>query len=222
MKKAKRDLKNIRGIIFDIDGVLVDTEKCQWQGWIEALKKYKKNLTLQQYYKYAGKQGDIIESELLKDLHLNLKKNILLSQKETFTYNYIMSKPLLTMPYARYTLALLSKKKYILASASGSPRNEAELKLKKTNFLRFFHSIITGSEVKKGKPFPDIYIKASQLINVNPNRCIAVEDTQYGVESAKAAGLYCIAIPNKFSKKQDFSKADYQCENLKEAAGLFS
>jgi len=172
--------------------------------------------------KYAGKRGDVIESELLQDLNLQLKKNTLLAKKEAQLIEWFHKKQLKRMLYAKQAVQFFYKKNIPLAAASGSPKNEATLKLEKTGLLSFFQKVIGGSEVERGKPFPDIYLHATELLKVNPKHCLAFEDTQYGVESAKAAGLTCFAIPNEFSLQQDFSQADMVFTDLREAIAFLT
>ena len=207
----------IEGVIFDVDGVLADTEKYQWLGWVEPLKEYNISLTKQQYLKYAGKQGDVIESELISDFNLPIEKNTLLQKKETMLLEWFQKKKIKRMKYAKQAVEYFYKRNLKLAAASGSPRNEAILKLEKTGLLPFFQFVVGGAELKRGKPFPDIYLHAAKLLQLKPNKCLSFEDTQYGVESAKSARLFCIGIPIEFSIKQDFSKADEVCKDLKEA-----
>jgi len=210
-------LSKIEGVIFDVDGILADTEKYQWLGWVEPLKEYNIPLTKKQYFKYAGKQGDAIESELIGDFNLPIKKGVLLTKKEALLIEWFHSKKLNRMKYAKQAVEYFYKRNIKLAAASGSPKSEALLKLDKTGLLPFFHFVTGGNEVKKGKPFPDIYLHAAKSIKLDPNKCLSFEDTRYGVESAKSAGLFCFAVPTEFSMKQDFSKADRIFKSLEEA-----
>lgn len=211
----------IKGIIFDLDGILVDTEYFQWQGWVEVLKPHGKSISQQEYLKYAGKQGDAIASELVKDYQLDLSPAVLVAKKQALLIKWFHEKELQLMPFAKDTVHYFIKQKIKLACASGSPRDEALLKLKKVGLSSLFHYIVSGSDVKKGKPFPDIYLLAAKLLGLKPSDCLAFEDTQYGVESAKSAGLFCFAIPNEYSHLQDFSQADAVFKNLKEAIASF-
>lgn len=221
MKSGKTELSDFKAVIFDIDGVLVETEYFQWQGWIEAMKPYGKKLTKNQYFKYAGKTGSIIEQELIKDLKLDVKSNTLLNFKEKLLIDWFHDKPLKLMPYALETIKFFKSKNIPFAAATGSNEDEARLKLAKTGLLEYFDVIAANDHVKRGKPFPDIYIYACKLLNLSPANCIAFEDTQYGVEAAKSAGLKCFAIPNEFSKDQDFSKADGVFVSFQETVSLF-
>jgi len=209
--------KTIEGVIFDVDGVLADTEKYQWLGWVEPLKEYNIPLTKKQYLKYAGKQGDVIESEMISEFNLPIEKHILLQKKEKMLIEWFHKKKLNRMKYAKQAVEYFFKSNIKLAAASGSPRDEAILKLEKTGLLSYFPFVVGGTEVKRGKPYPDIYIHAAKLLQLKPNKCLSFEDTQYGVESAKSAELFCIGVPTEFSIKQNFSKADEICKDLKEA-----
>lgn len=212
----------IKGVVFDLDGVLVDTEYFQWQGWVEALKPYGKSISKKEYLKYAGKQGNAIEAELINDFNLTVAKHSLLAKKEPLLIKWFHEKQLQLMPYAREAVEYFLKKKLQLACASGGPRNEVELKLQKVGLLASFQNVVSGTDVKKGKPFPDIYLLAVKNLGLKPENCIAFEDTQYGVASAKAAGLTCFAIPSEYSSQQDFSQADGTFTNLQEATSTFN
>ena len=211
----------IEGIIFDLDGILVDTEYLHWQGWVKVLKSHAKSMTKKEYLKYAGKQGDAIETELFIDFNLSLPKNALLGKKNELLIDWFATKPLETMPFAKDALEYFHKKHLKLACASGSFREEAELKLKKTGLFSLFQTVVSGDDVERGKPFPDIYLLAAKKLGLKPEQCLSFEDTQSGLTSAKAAGLVCYAIPNEFSQGQDFSQADGVFNNLQEAISSF-
>jgi len=212
-----------KGVIFDCDGVLLDTEYYQWQGWVEMLRPFGISLSKTEYFDYAGKRGDIIESELMKKYGLHIEKGSLIKPKEEWLIRQFQSADLNVLPHAREIVDALAKCKTIsLAVCSGGPREEVILKLKKSSFYQMFPVIVTGSDVSRGKPYPDIYTRVVEKLNLEPSECLAFEDTQYGVEAAKTAGLTCIAIPSEYSIKQDFSRADGVLKDLGEARRLLS
>jgi len=108
-----------------------------------------------------------------------------------------------------------------VALCSGGDREEILTKLKMNNFLKYFSVIVAGDDVQHSKPAPDIYLLAVKLLNLNPDECLAFEDTQYGLQAAKEAGLCCFAIPNEYSNKQDFSLADKILTSLNDAIIFF-
>ena len=101
-----------------------------------------------------------------------------------------------------------------MAVASSSVRTDIEVILQSLGLLDEFEVIISGDQVKEGKPHPEIFLGAARLLGIEPAHCLALEDTTYGVAAAKAAGMYCIAVPNRFTANQDFDQADLVLDSL--------
>jgi beta-phosphoglucomutase-like phosphatase (HAD superfamily) len=177
---------NIKAIIFDLDGTLFDSEGYQWQGWVVPLRKYGIELSKEQYFKYGGKQGEQIESEIYEDFGLKLKPGEILKQKME----------LLEKWFSEEKLDLIM------------------MKLKNNDFEQYFSVITAADEVKIGKPNPDIYLLCAKKLDLKPHECLAIEDTMYGLQAAKDAGMICYAVPNQYSKSQDFSRADKILDSL--------
>jgi len=102
----------------------------------------------------------------------------------------------------------LYESKIILALTTSGGPNSTEKILKKTGLDKIFSVVITNADYVKKKPNPEPYLTTAKKLGLEPSECVVIEDTPVGVESAKAAGMKCIALPNEFTKKQDFSKAD--------------
>ena len=100
------------------------------------------------------------------------------------------------------------------AIVTGSSRQVAEAMVKCSNLLNGFKFILTGNEVEHGKPAPDIYLKAAEMIGVAPEDCLVFEDSLNGAESAKAAGCVVAACPNRFSDTKSFQEFDVVLETL--------
>lgn len=211
-------LSQIKGIIFDLDGVLVDTEELHYLAWVKVLKPSGINLSKEEFCAFAGKQIEIIAEELLEKYNLNVAKEKLVKQRRKIAIEYFKNSDVKLMPYARLAASFFAKKNNVkLGLASGSIKEIVRLKLKKAGLYNFFSIIVAGDDIKRGKPYPDTYLLAAKKMKLKPKDCLALEDTQFGVESAESAGLFCFAVPNKYSRKQNFSKADKVFKNLKEA-----
>jgi len=110
--------ETIKGIIFDLDGVLLETEYYQWQGWVIPLRELGIELTKEKYFDYAGKSGKQIEEELIKDFNLNIKKGELLSKKEPMLIKWFKESKLNYMPFAKESVKFFSSS-FKLALCSG-------------------------------------------------------------------------------------------------------
>jgi HAD superfamily hydrolase (TIGR01509 family) len=112
-------------------------------------------------------------------------------------------------------LQLLKKDNFPMAIASGSSPEIIEMILSITNIKPYFDVVLSAEEVKRGKPAPDIFIETAKLLGISPTNCLVLEDSQYGVEAAKSAGMYCISIPFPPSEQlhDSFMKADFLYRN---------
>ncbi|MDD2274387.1 MAG: HAD family phosphatase [Candidatus Pacebacteria bacterium] len=215
-------MNNIRGIIFDLDGILFDSEYYQWQGWVEPLREYGIELTKEMYFSYAGKSGKQIDQELIKDFNLGIENSTLWNKKKVLIEKWFNEKAMPIMPYAKEAVEYFSSNpNFKIALCSGGDKEEVVTKLEKNDFLKYFPVITAGDDVEKSKPWPDIYLLAVEKLGLDPSQCLAFEDTQYGLQAAKDAGVYCFAIPNEYSLNQDFSRADKVLSSLKEAIDFF-
>lgn len=100
------------------------------------------------------------------------------------------------------------------AIATSSNKTWVNILLSRANILNRFDFIVTGEDVKVGKPDPEIYLKATSLLNVSANSCLVLEDAINGIRSGKAAGCMVVAVPDEHTAHQDFSEADHVVPSL--------
>lgn len=196
------------GIVFDFDGLLADTEGWQWESWAGVLRPLGLKLTKNEYFDYAGKAGAIIERKLSERHGLLIRGGRLLAAKEKLMLGWVSTRKIQLLPGARDAVEYFRGAGLKVAVASSSPARELEIKLKRSGLESLFDAVVSSDDVRRGKPYPDIYLMAVRRLGLRPAECISFEDTQYGVRAAKSAGLACFAVPGEFSKKQDFSAAD--------------
>ena len=209
----------IQAVIFDLDGTLLCTEHLQWKGWNVALRTLgvPLHLTKKQYQNYCGRSGHEIEKELLAEYGFSLPVGALLRAKERFLHSHFNSEPLHWTKGARFTLRYFRSLSIPVGLATGGKRDEMMKKLRKLDAHLHFDTLVCLSDVKNGKPHPDIYREACHRLGVQPSHALAFEDTSSGVLSASRAGLRVIAIPTPYSSKQDFSSAWAVCRDFKQA-----
>jgi len=217
------EIKNIKAILFDLDGTLYKTEAYQLKAWNDVLEKRGVFIDPKDYFKYVGKTALEVEKEIIKEYDLNIQLGELEREKEELLLQWFKDDDdLELMPYAKEAVEFFSNHPSLLIGlcTSGS-NNESIYKLKRNNLDNKFDVIVTKDDVLKGKPAPDIYLEAIKRLGVKDIECLAIEDTEHGLESAKRAGSFCFVVPQEFSMGQDFSKADKVLESLKDLILFF-
>ncbi|HLC93303.1 MAG TPA: HAD family phosphatase [archaeon] len=205
----------LEAVIFDFDGVLVDTPSYYFKHMREYLEKLNTDITDEDVSNLVG----MTFAKKLAYINEKYKLNV---QREPFVRDTSaammaeMEKSLLLDEHLDMLLRSLKKSKIRMAIASNNSRPNIDFFLKKLEIAHYFSNIISYEDVTEHKPNPETYLKAVQTIRARASNCIAIEDTAIGLDSAKGAGLKCIAIPNKFTSLQDFRSADLVIKNFTE------
>lgn len=195
----------IEAILWDNDGVLVDSESL----FFEMTRSFFAEAGLLVDAEYWGVEylGNAKHSyQIAGELGLapELIGPLLDRRNAAFVQRLRQSVPL--MPKVRETIEALSGK-VRLAIVTGSPRDKVMLMHAAHGLLDHFEVIVTDDEITNAKPHPEPYLKAMEMLGVEPERCLAVEDSRRGLDSAVAAGLRCIAVPNALTRIQRFERA---------------
>jgi beta-phosphoglucomutase len=216
------DITKIKGVLFDMDGTLVDTENLHLQAWNAVLKPYGATLSKEECIRrFTGRAGTLIEEDLLKEHGIELTPLSLLEKKEALILEWMKTKELPLMPFAIECVDYFVNKGFKVGVVSGGGRDETDVKIKRTGLSGKFITSVTSSEVTESKPNPESYLMACKQISLDPSTCLAIEDTNAGLASAKAAGLSCFAVPNEFTQSHDFSTADQTFKSLQNIITFF-
>ena len=215
-------------IIFDVDGLIVDSEELYSRTYIETLEDYGKTIAREDYTAAVGIPVEENSAHAVKHFRLNTTPEAY-CEAWMDRFEVAISTPggIELMPGI---LELLDhvKDRYPLGIASSTKRPRMTTTL--TNGLlphigvdsldEMFSGILSGSDVVHTKPAPDIYLLAAEQLGVDPKKCVVFEDSQAGVIAAKSARMTAIAVPNFFTAHQDHSKADRILDSLAEAIAL--
>lgn len=204
-------------ILFDNDGVLVETEKWYFEANKKALKLLGLNLEMEFYQNIMVKGGSAFELALLHNIEHNIIEKHR-SIRDSFYQEFITTKDI-SIQNVKDTLKELSKR-YKMAIVTTSRRVDFELIHKNSGIINFMDFVLCVEDYKRAKPHPDPYLKGLEKFNSKDFEAIVVEDSQRGLESSKRANIDCIVVKNEFTQKQDFSKADYFINNIEELKKL--
>lgn len=194
--------------IFDMDGVIVDTEPLYIKMNKDFLKQYNVQISDEEYNQFIGISATKMWDFLKEKYSLPYTTVELIAIEKQAKYNVLASTDLKIIDGIVALLQMLKDKEYSIAIASSSMRKNIELIITKTNLKSYFDFVVSGEDVQNGKPAPDIFLKAMQHFNKQPEDCIVLEDARNGVLAAKAANMFCVGFQNIHSGNQDLSKAD--------------
>jgi len=202
----------IKALIFDLDGTLANTELLHYQAWKQTLFcNGVSRFSLETFMGFIGTSNEKVAGDYIKNR--NIEKSIieLVSEKQNIYMELIPEIQL--FPGVREILSRY-RGKYHLAIASSSHNREIKALLQFHGLNDYFDLIFGGDMVEQKKPDPEIYLKVQQELKIKPHECIAFEDSAHGLNSAKNAKMYGVAIPNEFTLDHDFSRADLILNNL--------
>ena len=197
---------NLKAVIFDMDGVIIDSEPIESSAWKKVLKEYGKTPILNDngLIHIVGKTS----LEWVMERHgLNEDPEIVRARKRKI-FGELVVKNLVSKPGFTKLFNALKKSKFKLALASNRFDQHIFLIADKLKIRTSFKAIIGNSTGVRTKPAPDIFLKAAEKLQVNPGSCLVIEDSEHGVIAAIRAGMKVIAVPNKWTADQNFSKAD--------------
>jgi beta-phosphoglucomutase len=198
------------GAIFDIDGVVIDTAHMHHKSWETVLKKYGMKFT---YGDFKSKIDGLPRAKGAKRIlpHFSNKQIQHVFEEKQKHFIRFLEKGKIKVFYS--TVALIKKlKKHGIKLAMASSSRNAAASLKKVKLYRHFHIDAEGAYVKRGKPYPDLFLKAAKRLKVKPENCVVFEDAQIGIIAAKRAGMKSVGI--KRDKHNRLSKADLIVSDL--------
>lgn len=204
----------MKGIIFDMDGVIVDSEPLHFQIEKEMLEELGGTMDEKEHASFVG-TTDYKMWSVFKD-RFNLEPSVeelVDIKKRRFAKN--IDKIELVDNVSDLITTLYSEG-YALGLASSNNKKTVHSIVHKFQLNKYFKVIISGEEVSNGKPNPEIFIEAAKAMDLKPEECLVIEDATNGIIAANSAGMKCIAIRNKNSGNQDLSKANLIIGNFEE------
>lgn len=205
----------IKAVIFDMDGVLVDSEYLHAFVESETAKYFGMDISPEEVMKKYS--GVLLRTEF-EDMATTFHKNIPFEKIREVRDKILLEqldKGIKSIPHAKEILEALSKN-YQLGLVSSGERFYSEGVLEKLGLLNFLGVMVFGDDVKSHKPHPGPYLQAAKNLGLDPSACLVIEDSESGVKAAKSAGMKVVARVAEHNKNKDLSQADFVVEDLRE------
>lgn len=196
----------IKGVIFDMDGLMIDTEKLLTRFWIEAAQEHGFNMTMEHVLGIRSLAAKYAIPKLQGIFGENFDYKAIRSRRIELMNDYIIKNGIEKKKGLDELLEYL-KGKYRIAVATATDYERTEMYLKKIGIFDCFDKIICGPMVENGKPAPDIYLKASNELGLEPSECMALEDSPNGITAAFNAGCIPVMVP-------DLSQPDKEIQEM--------
>lgn len=207
----------IKAVIFDMDGVLVDSEITYIRLWQTFLAENGVSVSIADLRFLAGSSREIENQFLSKMLHLSVRE--VEKKKKDFYQKHPINYKNIQKPFSRQLLSFLKEKEIKIALASSSPMENIEEVLLQCDIYNFFSFLVSGEQFEKTKPDPQIYEYTVQQLGLEKEEILVIEDSEYGITSATSAGLTVIALLDPILQF-NVSKATYQIKTLKDAINI--
>lgn len=211
---AKLAIAESQAVLFDFDGVILDTEWPIYQTWRDLFQREGHPLPPEVYVQCIGSDFNTWSPEKYLE-QLTGKKFDWGTENATRQIEIVRAVEALAPMTGAAEIATLTKDK-ATAVVSSSSHDWVDGWLGKLNLDPYFNTTVCRDDVERIKPAPDLYLEAARRLDVNPRQCLVIEDSLNGMLSAQEAGMQVIAVPNRLTHMVDFSTADWKVASLSE------
>ena len=208
------DKSNTKAVIWDMDGVIADTAPYHFKAWQHVFYKKGVSFTEDDFRRNFGQRNDTIIRNVLGEEISQDEIGVIASEKEE-DFRQRVSQNIKPLPGAIELIKLLKEHGFSLALASSAPVENIQLIIRGLGINNCFQVIVSGREVREGKPSPQGFLLAAKKLDVSPGNCIVIEDAVAGVAAAKRAGMCCLAITNTHPRTR-LMEADLVVDTLEE------
>lgn len=202
----------LRAVIFDCDGVLVDSEALAWRAWKEVLREHGYVPSSEQVQLLLGRTAEEI-LEYFSTL-VGIADGVATLARLNGVLAELFEEHLVAYQDGAALVVSAQAKGFRLAVASSSGRERVIRALELTHLRHFFEVIVTADDVAKGKPAPDVYVEAARQLGIPSHECLAIEDSPHGVTSALAAGMPVVAVLREHTPPEGVFHASVVVDHL--------
>lgn len=209
-------MSNQRGVIFDMDGVLIDSYRAHFESWKAMLAERGETMTREQFDATFGRTSREVIASLWPEKELSDEEIAAMDHRKEALFREIVARDFPAMPGVVELLSSLHASGFLLAvGSSGPPENVFEV-LDRLGNRWLFDAVITGADVTRGKPDPQVFRLAADRLGLKPRQCVVVEDAPLGVQAAHAAGMACVGLTSTGRTPEMLAGADLVVGSLGE------
>ncbi|MDB1750732.1 HAD-IA family hydrolase [Enterococcus avium] len=198
----------LEAIIFDMDGVLVDSEYTYFQSKSQILSEAGHEVEDSYHFQFMGTTSDYMWEKMKQEFSLPLSVAEYIQQMTALRQAMIKRDGIRVIPHVQEFVKGLSQAGLKLAVASSSSLAEIKVNLAEIGLSEYFSEVVSTEEVEHSKPAPDVYLTAAERIGIMPENCLGIEDTKNGTGAVRNAGMVCVGFANPAFPKQDLAFAD--------------
>ncbi len=200
----------IKGVIFDMDGLMLDTEKLLMRFWIQSAKEHGFNMKPEHVLSIRSLAGEYAAPKLQNIFGEGFNYHLIRNRRIELMKKYIEENGVEKKPGLDILLKYLKNNSYKTAVATATEKSRADVYLKSVGIIDYFDKFVCNAMVEKGKPAPDIYLKACEELSLKPCQCIALEDSPNGIASAYNAGCLAVMVPDLSQPDSETQKMLYK------------
>lgn len=184
----------LRAVLWDMDGTLIDSEEFHWIAWQKTMADEGITITHDQFLSSFGQRNDSIIPKWLGAASSPERVEKIGNAKEEIYRHLVRTKGISALPGVLTWVHRLHEQGWLQAIASAAPRANIDVILETLGAAQHFQGIVSAEDVRKGKPDPEVFLKAASRVGASPEHCVVVEDAAAGIEAARNAGMRSIGV----------------------------
>ena len=203
-----------KAVLFDMDGVLVDSYDAHLESWLVMANEQGQSFTKEHFDTVFGRTSFEIIAELWENCDLSREEMMEMDDRKELLFREILEKNFPAMPGIKKLVAALDEAGFQLAVGSSGPPENVEFVLNALGLKDRFDAVVTGRDVTRGKPDPEVFLTAAAKVGVDPSRCIVVEDAPPGIKAAHAGGMQAIGLASTGRTPEMLAEAEMVVTSL--------
>ena len=221
MKRARKSTavsptpaSDVKAVIFDMDGVLIDSFQSHFESWRRVAAADGRVYTLEQFVAGFGRTSREVIAEQWRPDTLSAEQIRQIDDRKESLFRELISRDFPAMDHAAELVAALARAGFRIAVGSSGPPANVQLSIDRLGIRPNLSAIVTGAEVTRGKPDPQVFTLAAQRMEVAPARTVVVEDAPVGIEAARRGGMRVIGLASTGRRPEQLSAADLVVSTL--------